>query len=86
MIVGSFRLSGTVRNASHETVQGANVKIISGPLAGRRTYSDLMGHYELRELPHGTYYVRAEKGSEGATQTVTVNFDTTLDFTIWLFY
>ena len=85
---GPYTLSGTVRyaNSGHGPIPHASVEIQSGPQLGKRTYSDLIGRYELSGLFPGTISVRAQVSHSEDTKTVTVTSDSTLDFDIWFYY
>ena len=78
----SGSLSGTVTDSSNNPIQNATVTILGTPIPP--TTTDSSGHYSFSSVPNGTYNVKAEAGQCNASQTdsVTVNGNTTHDFTL----
>jgi len=78
----SGSLSGTVTDSSSNPIENATVTILGTPIPPATT--DASGHYSFASVPNGTYSVKAEAGKCNNSQTdqVTVNGDTTHDFTL----
>ena len=77
----SGTLSGTVTSAAGP-VANATVTIAGTPIAPATTDAD--GRYSFASVPNGTYTVTVTAGGcfGSASQSVTVDGDTTLDFTL----
>jgi len=78
----SGSLSGTVNDSSNNPIENATVTILGTPIPPATT--DASGHYSFSSVPNGTYNVKAEAGQCNSPQTdsVTVNGNTTHDFTL----
>ncbi len=78
----SHAVSGTVSDNSGEPVPNATVTILGTPIPPATT--DANGFYSFASVPEGIYDVRAEAGgcNDPQTQTLVVDGDETLDFTL----
>ena len=75
-------VSGTVRDDFLQPIANATVTILDTPIPPATT--DANGFYSFASVPEGTYDVRAVAGkcNSSQTQTLVVNGDETLDFTL----
>jgi subtilisin family serine protease len=80
--VTSGVVSGVVRDSAGAPVANATVQIIGTPIAPVVTGAN--GAYSFAAVPNGTYQARASAGGcyDQQTQALTVNGNTTLNFTI----
>ena len=80
--VASHSLSGHVRDSGGAALAGATVSIGGTPIPPATT--DATGAYSFPSVPDGTYQVTASAGgcTTPQTQTVTINANTTADFTL----
>ena len=79
-LFGQSSISGNVRDANGNPVIGASV-LIEGTLLGKAT--DLNGDYTITGVKDGTYTVTAQSiGYVSSSQSVTVNRNTQLNFTL----
>ncbi len=78
----SHAVSGTVRDGDGNPVANATVTILNTPLAPANT--DANGLYSFATVFEGTYDVQAEAGAcnDSQTQSLVVDGDETLDFTL----
>ena len=80
--VSSHSVSGHVRDSGGAALAGATVTIAGTPIPPATT--DATGAYSFPSVPDGTYQVTASAGgcTTPQTQTLTVNANVTLDFTL----
>jgi subtilisin family serine protease len=78
----SHTVSGYVRDSDGQGLEGATVTILGTPIPPATT--DANGFYSFASVPEGTYDIRADAGrcNESQTQTLVVDGDETLDFTL----
>lgn len=80
----AYVLSGAVAESVPTTstmLSGARVEFLDGVNQGRFATTDSSGHYQITQVPAGTFNLRATMaGYVEATRQVTVNADTTVDF------
>jgi hypothetical protein len=78
-----FRLSGTVSSWEGYPLEGATVKITSGPLQGQTAHTSSHGSYRFNGLPSGSLSVLATaNGFVNEGVTVSIEGDTTLDIVL----
>ena len=80
--VPSHSVSGHVRDSDNNAVANATVTILNTPIPPATT--DANGAYSFASVPEGTYDVRAAAGgcNDAQTQSLLVNGNETLDFTL----
>ena len=82
--VATHQVSGHVRDADGNPLANGTVEILDTPIPAVMT--DGSGFYSFPSVPEGTYQVRAEAGkcNDPEEQTLVVDSDETLDFTLAL--